>query len=115
VPGLERAVSKATGIEFGSMLHQLGADFAANRYAPGVREILLQIDPDCKDRLPKRRAARKTKQKPPAERGETQPADKPSERKKRDARPRSESAAAEKKSASKRKPTTEGLAKRKPR
>jgi len=115
VPGLERAVSKAKGIEFGSMLHQLGADFAANRYAPGVREILLQIDPDCKDRLPKRRTARKAKQKPPAHRGEDQPAGKPSERKKRGAKPQSKSAATEKKSPSKRKTASEGLAKRKPR
>jgi len=58
VPGLERAVSKSKGIEFGSMLHQLGAEFTKNPYAPGVRGILLQINPDIEDRLPKRRAAR---------------------------------------------------------
>ncbi len=63
VPGLERAVTKAKGIEFGSMLHQLGADFVANPYSPAVREILLQIDPDCRDRLPRRRAAKKVKKK----------------------------------------------------
>ena len=47
VPGLERAVAKSKGIEFGSLLHELGADFSANPYSPHVREILLQINPDC--------------------------------------------------------------------
>ncbi|MFZ5833714.1 MAG: hypothetical protein ACOY3P_26810 [Planctomycetota bacterium] len=56
VPGLERAVSKSKGIEFGSLLHQLGADFTANPYAPRLREILLEIDPEVGPRLPKRRA-----------------------------------------------------------
>ena len=55
VPGLERAISKSKGLEFGSLLHQLGADLIANPYSPAVREILLQIDPDIRARLPKRR------------------------------------------------------------
>jgi len=61
VPGLERAISKSKGVEFGSQLHQLGADFTANRYSPAVHEILLQIDPDIKDRLPKRRVSKKAR------------------------------------------------------
>jgi len=61
VPGLERAVSKAKGIEFGSMLHQCAAEFTANPYSPTVRQILLSINPDAKDRFPKRRAARMKK------------------------------------------------------
>ncbi|HIQ20881.1 MAG TPA: hypothetical protein EYH34_06570 [Planctomycetes bacterium] len=56
VPGLERAIPKAKGMEFGSLLHQMGADFVANPYASRLRDILLEIDPDCRDRLPKRRA-----------------------------------------------------------
>ncbi len=59
VPGLERAVPKAKGIEFGSLLHQFGADFAANPYSPNMRSILLQVNPECEGRLPKRRDARK--------------------------------------------------------
>ena len=55
VPGLERAVAKSKGVEFGSLLHELGADFAANPYAPNLREILRQISPDCESRLPRRR------------------------------------------------------------
>ena len=58
VPGLERAVSKSKGIEFGSLLHQLGADFAVNPFSPALHEILLQICPDVQSRLPKRRAER---------------------------------------------------------
>lgn len=69
VPGLERAISKAKGIEFGSLLHQLGADFTANPYSPAVRKILLEINPQCKDRLPKRRAGKKAAAQRAAEAG----------------------------------------------
>lgn len=72
VPGLERAISKAKGVEFGSMLHQFGADFTANPYAPSARKILLEINPDVADRLPKRRAAKKAARAQPVK--ESQPA-----------------------------------------
>lgn len=58
LPGVERAIPKNKGAEFGSLLHQLGADFTANPYSPHLHQILLQINPDSKDRLPKRRAAK---------------------------------------------------------
>ena len=54
VPGLERAISKPKGVEFGALLHQLGVSFFNNPYAPQLRKLLLEIAPDCKDRLPKR-------------------------------------------------------------
>ena len=54
VPGLERAIPKSKGLEFSSLLHQLAADLLASPFAPAVRGILLEIDPDCKPRLPKR-------------------------------------------------------------
>jgi endonuclease-3 len=54
VPGLERTIPKNKGIEFGSLLHQLSADFVANPYAPSVQKILLEINPSAKERLPKR-------------------------------------------------------------
>jgi hypothetical protein len=54
VPGLERAISKAKGVEFTSLLHQLGVDFAAAPYSSRIKGILLEIAPDAKDRLPKR-------------------------------------------------------------
>jgi endonuclease-3 len=56
VPGLERAIAKNKGIEFGSLLHQLGADFTANPYLPALHRILLQINPDIEAQLPKRRS-----------------------------------------------------------
>ncbi len=55
VPGLERAIAKSKGVEFGSLLHQFGADFSANPYAPAIRGILLEVNPDLQNRLPKRR------------------------------------------------------------
>ena len=73
VPGLERAVAKSKGIEFGSLLHELGADYSANPYSSPLRDILLQINPDCASRLPKRRLDRSQRKshEPPA------PAEKP--------------------------------------
>ena len=71
VPGLERAVAKSKGIEFGAVLHELGANYSANPYGSAIREILLAINPECKSRLPKRRAKRapaKTEKKTPSNR-----------------------------------------------
>lgn len=65
-PGLERAIAKAKGVEFGSVLHQLGADFTANPYSPAVRKILLEINPNIKDELPKRRARKQPPEPRPA-------------------------------------------------
>ncbi|MDZ7618891.1 MAG: hypothetical protein U1E05_17945 [Patescibacteria group bacterium] len=59
VAGLERAIAKAKGAEFSALLHQFGADFAANAYAPKMRAILLEVNPACESRLPNRRDARK--------------------------------------------------------
>jgi endonuclease III len=55
VPGLERAIAKSKGVEFGSLLHQLGADFSANPYSSALRNLLVEINPDVQKRLPKRR------------------------------------------------------------
>ncbi len=54
VPGLERAVSKSKGAEVASLLHQLGVEVGRNPYGPAARKLMLEIDPGCKDRLPKR-------------------------------------------------------------
>lgn len=56
VPGLERAIPKNKGIEFGSLAHQLGADLVHSPHSPNLHKTLLEIAPDCKDRLPKRTA-----------------------------------------------------------
>lgn len=54
VPGMERAIPKNKGIEFGSLLHQLGAELFASPYSPKVKTILTEIDPESKDRLPRK-------------------------------------------------------------
>jgi endonuclease-3 len=54
VSGMERAIPKSKGQEFGSLLHQLGAEFAANPFSQPLRDLLLSISPDAKDRFPKR-------------------------------------------------------------
>ncbi len=77
VPGLERAVGKSKGIEFGSLLHQLGADYTANPFSPAVRELLLQIDPAAKERFPQRRAPREVRTEQAAEPAKTPSAAKP--------------------------------------
>ncbi len=56
VPGLERAVPKTKGGEIGGLLHQLGVELHRSPLGPTIRKILLEIDPHCKDRLPKRQA-----------------------------------------------------------
>jgi endonuclease-3 len=60
VPGLERAIAKSKGLEFASQLHQLGADFIASPYAPALHEILLEVTPEARGRLPKRRARKRS-------------------------------------------------------
>jgi hypothetical protein len=55
---MERAVSKSKGVEFGSLVHQLGADYLANPFSPQVRDILLAIDPAAAKRFPVRRQPR---------------------------------------------------------
>jgi endonuclease-3 len=56
VAGLERAVPKSKGQEFSALIHEMGAQYFANPFAPAVRELLLSIAPDGKDRMPKRGA-----------------------------------------------------------
>jgi endonuclease III len=143
VPGLERAVAKSKGGEFGSMLHELGADYSANPYSAAIRDILLQIAPDCASRLPKRRVDRSQRkphepapppEAPAKEKEQAAPAAKPAKKKqaaeapssepapeppKKKAAPPSKPAPADKAlphaAASKKRPASEGLAKRKPR
>jgi endonuclease-3 len=58
VPGLERTVPKSKGSEIGSLLHQLGVEVGRNPYGQAARKLMLEIDPKCKDRLPKRATRR---------------------------------------------------------
>jgi len=65
VPGLERAVSKNKGVEVASLLHQLGVEVGRNPYGQAARKLMLEIDPNCKDRLPKRPTQRPVEVAPP--------------------------------------------------
>ncbi len=62
VPGMERAIPKSKGQEFGGLLHELGAEFFANPFSVSLREFLLSIAADAKERFPKR-----VSKKPPAQ------------------------------------------------
>ena len=64
VPGLERAIPKTSGVEFASLLHQLGADFFASPFGSKIRSILVEISPDAKSRLPKRATKKKPTEQP---------------------------------------------------
>jgi hypothetical protein len=66
VPGLERTVSKSKGPEVASLLHQLGVEVGRNPYGQTARKLMLEIDPHCKDRLPKRVTQRPVEVAPPA-------------------------------------------------
>lgn len=56
IPGLERAVAKAKGPEMASLVHQLGVDFFAAPFDAKVRDVLAEIDPKSRDRVPARMA-----------------------------------------------------------
>jgi hypothetical protein len=45
VAGLERAIPKNKGIEFGSLLHHLAADYLAAPHSPNVKKIVAAINP----------------------------------------------------------------------
>ena len=70
VPAIERAIPKNKGIEFGSLLHQLGADFTANPHSPSVRNVFLAINPESKERFPKRGAKKESTGAAPDSRGD---------------------------------------------
>jgi len=64
VPGLERAIPKTNGVEFASLIHQLGADFFSSPFGTKIKSILLQISPDAKERLPRRTMKKKPADEP---------------------------------------------------
>ena len=80
VPGLERAIPKNKGIEFGSLLNQLAAEFVRAPFGPAIRKILLAIAPSAKERLPKR-SKKETAPKQPASSKKKSPAKKVSAKK----------------------------------
>ena len=59
VPGLERTIPKAKGVEFSGLAHQLAVAFASSPFNTKIREQLLKINSKSKERFPKRGAAKK--------------------------------------------------------
>ena len=59
IPGLSRVIPKAKGVEFASVVHQLAVAFYRSKFNKNVREIILQIAPDAKERFPKRGGGKK--------------------------------------------------------
>lgn len=55
VPGMERAIPKTKGLEFGALLNHLAYEFTKSPHSPNVRKLILSIAPDAKERLPKRK------------------------------------------------------------
>ena len=53
-PGLERAIPKNKGVEFGSLLQQIGADYLASPGSAKLKGILAEVDADFKDRVARR-------------------------------------------------------------
>lgn len=54
VPGLERAIPKSKGVEAMLLLHEVGVEIGRNPYGPAAKKLLTELDPSCKDRLPKK-------------------------------------------------------------
>lgn len=54
VPGLERTIPKAKGVEFSNLVHQFAVAFSGSPFSNTVREKILKIAPDAKERFPKR-------------------------------------------------------------
>ncbi len=60
VPGLERTIPKAKGAEFFVVVHQLAVAFATTPFSNSVRKVLTDINPDAKERFPKRASRKKS-------------------------------------------------------
>jgi len=71
--GLERAIPKNKGMEFGSLLHQPAVEYFQNPYSPKLHALLLEVDPEAKSRLPKRQPKVTKVEPPPAPPQPTKP------------------------------------------
>ena len=133
VSWLERVIEKKKANEFFSLLHQLAALYVKNPYGRKVMEILVAIDPKCKDNIPKRRKSDEEVQPtlpeltPPATAAESKPepevkakpeakpAEKPETPKPApEKKPVAEKKPAEKKTAAEKKPAVKKTTEKKP-
>ncbi len=74
IPGLERAIPKNKGCEFFSLVHQLAAALLASPFNNDLRNFVLEVDRDAKDRFPKRGAKKPPPPPPPPARAPAPPA-----------------------------------------
>jgi len=54
ITGLERTIPKAKGVEFSVLVHQLAVAFTSSPFSSKIRDVILKIAPDAKERFPKR-------------------------------------------------------------
>lgn len=54
VVGLERTVAKSQGLDFASCVHQFAVTYLKTPFNPRIREQILALSPDAKERFPKR-------------------------------------------------------------
>lgn len=54
ITGLERTIPKSKGVEFSVLVHQLAVAFTSAPFSSNVRNIILKVAPDAKERFPKR-------------------------------------------------------------
>lgn len=62
ITGLERTIPKAKGVEFTVLVHQLAVAFTSSPFSSNVRNTILKVASDAKDRFPKRGAKKTTEQ-----------------------------------------------------
>jgi len=67
IPGLERTIPKAKGIEFSTLVHQLAVAFTSSPFSSNIRNVILKIAPDAKERFPKRASSKPKKEEPKEE------------------------------------------------
>ena len=110
VPGIERTISKSKGAEFFGVVHQLAVAFSGSPFSKNVRDILLSINSEAKERFPKR-ASKKKEAAPEAPAAKAVAKKEPT--KKADPKP-AKAAKSTKKAAAKKAPAKKSAAKKAP-
>ncbi len=110
--GLERTIPKAKGVEFSVLVHQLAVAFSSSPFSSNVRNIILKVASDAKDRFPKRGAKMLEKPQKTEEKEASQPTKKVAKSAKTAPPKKTPAKAAVKKKASPKKPAAKPAAKK---
>ena len=78
ITGLERTIPKAKGVEFSTLVHQLAVAFTSAPFSSNIRNVILKIAPDAKERFPKRGGKKPAKE--PVEKAAEKPVEKAAEK-----------------------------------